>query len=133
MQRNQVADLVYKHGTHGPGYLSRGPFCDLGVIRLRPGDDYRNHYHAHSENSFFTLEGEVTLWSDCRERFTLRPGDFHRCDPLEMHYFRNEGETDWRAFFVRVPYDPSDTIVVPWTPGDPPPAKPTPPAPETRS
>ena len=42
----------------------------------------------------------------------------HRCDPLEMHYFRNEGETDWQAFFVRVPFDPSDTIVVPWHPGD---------------
>ena len=28
------------------------------MYRLRPGDDYPNHYHAHSENLFFTLEGE---------------------------------------------------------------------------
>jgi mannose-6-phosphate isomerase-like protein (cupin superfamily) len=119
MQRNRIDDLVYKHGTHGPGYLSRGPLCDVGVIVLRPGDDYRNHYHARSENSFCTIEGEVTLWSDCRERFTLRAGDFHRCDPLEMHYFRNEGEVVWRALFVRVPFDPSDTIEVPWKPGQP--------------
>jgi quercetin dioxygenase-like cupin family protein len=132
MQRNRVADLVYKQGTHGPGYLARGPFCDVGVIVLRPGDDYRNHYHAHSENSFFTLEGEVTLWSDCRARFTLRTGDFHRCDPLEMHYFRNESESDWRAYFVRVPHDPSDTIVVPWTPGDPAPPLPSLPPPGDR-
>jgi quercetin dioxygenase-like cupin family protein len=125
MLRNRAADLTYKHGTHGPGYLARGPSCDVGVIVLRPGDDYRNHYHARSENAFFTLEGEVTLWSDGREAFTLREGDFHRCDPLEMHYFVNEGAATWRALFVRVPYDPTDTIVVPWLPGQPPPALPT--------
>jgi quercetin dioxygenase-like cupin family protein len=125
MQRTRLADITYKHGTHGPGYLSRGPLCGVGVILLRPGDDYRNHYHAHSENDFYTLEGEVTLWLDCRDRFTLRAGDFHRCDPLEMHYFVNEGAATWRALFVRVPFDPADTIVVPWTPGKAPPPRPT--------
>ena len=121
MQRNRLADVSFKHGTFGPGYLARGPLCDIGVLRLRPGDDYRNHYHARSENAFFAIEGEVTLWSDCRERFTLRTGDFHRSDPLEMHYFVNESEGVFRAVFVRVPYDPSDTIEVPWKPGQPPP------------
>jgi hypothetical protein len=38
-----------------------------------------------------------------------------------MHYFVNEGTTDWQAVFIRVPYDPSDTIVVPWVPGEEPP------------
>lgn len=121
MHRARLAEISFKHGTHGPGYLARGPLCDVGVIQLRPGDDYRNHYHAHSENAFYVLEGEVTLWSDCRQAFTLRPGDFHRCDPGEMHYFVNDGTVDWRAVFLRVPYDPSDTIVVPWVPGDEPP------------
>jgi quercetin dioxygenase-like cupin family protein len=125
MLRNRLANVTFKHGTHGPGYLARGPMCDMGVIRLRPGDDYRNHYHAQSENAFYTLEGEVTLWSDCRDRFTLRAGDFHRCDPMEMHYFVNEGDRPWQAVFVRVPYDPTDTIVVDWRPGDPPPPIPT--------
>ena len=131
MQRTSIDRITFKHDTHGPGYLSRGPFCDIGILRLRAGDDYRNHYHAHSENSFFVIEGEVTLWSDCRERHTLRVGDFHRCDPLEMHYFRNESDAEFRAVFVRAPYDPSDTIVVPWVPGEPAPEKPTLPQPET--
>lgn len=124
MLRASVTDLVFKHGTHGPGYFSRGPHVDVGVIRLRPGDDYRNHYHAHSENSFFTLEGDVALWIDGHERFVLVPGDFHRCDPGEMHYLVNEGSADWRALFIRAPYDPADTIVVPWVPGEPPPERP---------
>jgi quercetin dioxygenase-like cupin family protein len=122
MLRVRASNLTFKHGTHGPGYLARGPHADVGVIQLGPGDDYRNHYHAHSENAFFTLEGEVTLWSDCRERFVLAPGDFHRCDPGEMHYFVNDGSAVWRALFIRAPYDPTDTIVVPWLPGEPPPA-----------
>ena len=81
MYRSNERDLVYKFGEYGPGYLARGPLVDMGVIVLRPGDDYPNHYHAHAENLFFTLEGEASLWSDCRERFTLRRGDLHRCDP----------------------------------------------------
>lgn len=121
MLRSRIADITFKHGTHGPGYLARGPLSDVGVIQLRPGDEYRNHYHARSENAFFTIDGEVTLWSDCRTPFTLRPGDFHRCDPREMHFFVNEGETVWRALFLRVPYDPADTIVVAWRPGEEPP------------
>ena len=117
MLRSDAASVLFKHGTHGPGYFARGPFADVGIIQLRPGDDYRNHYHAHSDNAFYSLEGEVVLWSDCRDRFVLRPGDFHRCDPGEMHYFVNEGSVRWRALFVRAPFDPSDTIVVPWRPG----------------
>jgi quercetin dioxygenase-like cupin family protein len=124
VQRSKVGELSFKYGTHGPGYLVRGPFTDVGVIQLRPGDDYRNHYHAHSENAFLTLDGEVTLWSECRDRFVLGPGDFHRCDPGEMHYFVNESATLWRAVFIRAPYDPADTIVVPWLPGDPLPDRP---------
>jgi quercetin dioxygenase-like cupin family protein len=126
MLRARVADLSFKHGTYGPGYLARGPHVDVGVIQLRPGDDYRNHYHARSENSFLTLEGTATLWSECRDRYDLAAGDFHRCDPGEMHYFVNDGTTVWRAVFIRAPYDPEDTIVVPWVPGDSAPKRPVP-------
>ncbi len=119
MHRASEQDVSFKFGDHGPGYLSRGPLIDIGIVRLRPGDEYVNHYHARSENSFFTIEGEAVLWSDRRDRFVLRPGDLHRCDPGEMHYLVNEGTVPWRAIFVRAPYDPADTIQVRWRPGDP--------------
>ena len=107
MYRSNERDLVYKFGEYGPGYLARGPLVDMGVIVLRPGDDYPNHYHAHAENLFFTLEG-----------------DLHRCDPGEMHYLVNEADATWRAVFVRAPHDPTDTIKVAWLPGQPrPPAR----------
>jgi quercetin dioxygenase-like cupin family protein len=117
--RSNQRDLTYKFGQYGPGCLARGPRIDVGVIVLRPGDDYPNHYHAHSENLFFTLEGEAELWSDCRERYPLRQGDLHRCDPGEMHYLVNRGDAVWRAVFVRAPHDPADTIQVTWLPGQP--------------
>lgn len=119
MYRISAAELTYKFGDHGPGYLYRGPLVDTGIVRLRPGDEYVNHYHARSENTFFTLDGEAVLWSERRDRFVLRPGDLHRCDPGEMHYLLNEGTTLWRALFIRAPHDPTDTIQVPWRPGDP--------------
>lgn len=128
MHRARLTDVTFKHGTHGPGYLMRGPMCDMGVLQLRPGDDYRNHYHAHSENSFYVLEGQATLWIDGRTAYVLAPGDFHRCDPLEMHYFANDSADVFRAVFVRTPYDPADTIEVPWRPGEP-----APPLPHGRS
>ena len=80
--------------------------------------------YRSSENLFFTLDGEATLWSGCRERFTLRPGDLHRCDPGEMHYLVNEADAVWRALFVRAPYDPDDTVKLAWLPGQPPPPAP---------
>jgi mannose-6-phosphate isomerase-like protein (cupin superfamily) len=122
--RSNERDAGYSRGEYGPAYLARGPRIDIGVILLRPGDEYRNHYHQHSENSFVTIEGEAVLWSDGRERFVLRPGDLHRCDPGEMHYLVNEGTVAWRAVFVRSPYDPADTVDVAWRPGEPPPQGP---------
>src|SRR5262245_47914249 len=123
MYRSSEQDLAFKYGDHGPGYLLRGPGADVGIIVLRPGDDYRNHYHAKSENVFLTLEGRVTLWSDCRSKLSLGPGELYRCDPGEMHYLVNEGTERWRAVFIRVPFDPSDTVPVEWRPGEPPPSR----------
>jgi quercetin dioxygenase-like cupin family protein len=119
MYRSRERDVTFKFEDHGPGYLVRGGAGDVGIVVLRPGDDYPNHYHAHSENSFFVLEGEAVLWSECRDRFPMEPGDFHRCDPGEMHYLVNDGDVLWRALFVRTPHDPSDTIIVDWRPGEP--------------
>jgi mannose-6-phosphate isomerase-like protein (cupin superfamily) len=119
MYRSSEDRLSYKYGDHGPGYFYRGPTIDVGVVVLRPGDEYPNHFHARSENTFFGLEGEAALWSDRRDRLPLRAGDMHRFDPGEMHYLVNEGEQPWRALFIRAPHDPSDTTRVLWRPGAP--------------
>ncbi|MFH5821980.1 cupin domain-containing protein [Georgenia sp. AZ-5] len=119
METSKVDSAPYRFGEYGPGYLLRGPRTDFGVVRLRPGDDASNHYHAQIEETFVGLEGEATLWLNCTERYVLRAGDVYRCEPGEMHYFVNESGSDFRALFVKAPYDPADGVQVPWTPGEP--------------
>jgi mannose-6-phosphate isomerase-like protein (cupin superfamily) len=78
-----------------------------------------NHFHANVEESFFVFEGEATLWMNCTEKFTIKVGDLYRDEPGEMHYFVNETDEPFEALFIKAPYDPTDTIQVPWTPGEP--------------
>jgi quercetin dioxygenase-like cupin family protein len=119
MFNGKLQDIEYRFGDWGPGYLIRGPRTDVGACYLRPGDAFPNHYHQSLEETFFVVEGEATLWTDCEHRFTLRTGDIHRCDPYEMHYFVNETDEPFVALFVKAPYDPDDKVDVPWEPGQP--------------
>lgn len=119
METSKIDDAPYRFGEYGPGYLLRGPRTDFGVVRLRPGDDASNHYHAQIEETFVILEGSATLWINCTDSYTVSAGDVYRCEPGEMHYFVNETDADFRALFVKAPYDPADGVQVPWTPGDP--------------
>jgi quercetin dioxygenase-like cupin family protein len=116
-------EAEYRFGDHGPAYLLRGPRTDIGVVLLRPGDDVVNHFHANVEESFIITKGTGTLWVECSDKRTIVPGDVYQAPPGEMHYFVNDSETDFEMVFVKAPYDPTDTIQVPWVPGEPAPEK----------
>lgn len=120
IQSTQTAP--FRFGEYGPGYVIRGPRTDFGVVLLRPGDDAGNHYHANSEETFIAMEGECTLWLDGREKHTIRAGDLYQLEPGDQHYFVNESKGNFRAVFVKAPYDPADSVQVPWIPGEPEPA-----------
>nr|NLD41301.1 cupin domain-containing protein [Actinomycetales bacterium] len=119
MQQASMSTAQYRHGDHGPAYLIEGPTSDIGVLRLRAGDDMVNHFHRQCDESFIVVEGEVTLYVDCGAPIQLTVGDVARCTPGELHYFRNESDTAMRLVFIKSPQSPGDTIPVPWTPGDP--------------
>ncbi|WP_336645747.1 cupin domain-containing protein [Microbacterium sp. USHLN186] len=119
MELTHTSKPEFRFGEYGPGYVLRGPRTDFGVVRLRPGDDAVNHYHAKIEESFVVIEGACTVWIDCEKSYELSVGDIVRCDPGEMHYFVNNSDAVFRAVFVKAPYDPADGVQVPWVPGDP--------------
>jgi quercetin dioxygenase-like cupin family protein len=116
LEISTIDDIELKHGEFGPGYLSRTGDAAIGLLVLRPGDTYRNHIHPQAENSFLVTAGTAELWIDGTRRIEMAPGTFVRCDAGEAHYFRNLGSEVWRAVFVRCPYDPDDTVDVPWEP-----------------
>jgi quercetin dioxygenase-like cupin family protein len=118
MERTDCCNPDYRNGDHGPAYLLRGPRSDIGIVQLRPGDDVVNHYHANVEESFIVVEGKGTVWVDCRDRYEIAVGDVYQSPPGEMHYFANESEANFRMFFIKAPYDPTDTVPVPWVPGE---------------
>lgn len=119
MEHINCCDVEYRFGDYGPAYLMRGPRTGFGVFRLRPGDDMPNHYHAGLEESFFVIEGEATLWIDCKDRYTITEGDLYRAEPGELHYFVNESDAPFRGLFIKAPWDAEDTVQVPWVPGEP--------------
>ena len=122
MENRHLGDTQFRFGEFGPGYVIRGPRTDLGVVRLRPGDDASNHYHAAIEETFVVLEGSATLWLDGRSSVELGVGDVVQLQPGEQHYFVNDGDAVFRALFIKAPYDPNDGVQVPWRPGEPEPA-----------
>lgn len=124
MESASMIGASYRNGDWGPAYLIQGPSSDIGVLRMRDGDQMDNHIHEHCDESFIVLEGECTLWIDCAGSTTLRPGDVVRCEPGEMHYLVNESGADFRMVFIKSPASPGDTIKIPWVPGEPVPALP---------
>ena len=118
MEHCTFDEAEFRFGEYGPGYLMRGPRTDVGIVRLTPGTEAGNHYHAQIEETFYVLKGTATMWLDCRESFELKPGDVYRADPGEMHYFINNSEVVFEAIFIKAPYSPSDVIPVPWTVGE---------------
>jgi hypothetical protein len=53
------------------------------------------------------------------DRFRLVPGTSYLSRAGEMHYFVNDSDDLFRAFFVKAPFDPADTNPLPWAPGSP--------------
>lgn len=123
MKHSTFDAAEFRFGDYGPGYLLRGPRTDIGIVRLTPGTDATNHYHAHIEETFYVIKGTCTLWIECKDSYELHPGDVYQCEPGEMHYFVNKSDEDFEAIFVKAPYDPADGVQVPWTENEPIPTK----------
>jgi quercetin dioxygenase-like cupin family protein len=86
-----LANLVYVH-LHGDAAGGR-----LGVVEvvMPPGDEPPLHIHHGHDESFYVLEGELTLYLPGEER-TLRAGEFTLAPRGVPHIYR-AGEAGARA------------------------------------
>ena len=58
------SEKEYRFGDSGPKYLMRGPRIGCGVVVLKPGQDFKGHYHKVMEENFFLLEGKLDFYID---------------------------------------------------------------------
>lgn len=97
------SEAEYRFGDHGPKYLMKGSQIEIGIVVLKPGQDFPNHYHEAIEENFFVLEGRVDFYLN-GERRVLQKGDLLRCDKSEAHYLRNPYDEEFKALFVKAPF-----------------------------
>ncbi|MFM1652525.1 cupin domain-containing protein [Brevibacillus sp. B_LB10_24] len=103
MYKVHESESEYRFGDHGPKYLMRGSQIEFGIVVLKPGQEFQNHYHEHYEENFFVLEGKVDFYVD-GSLHTLEKGDLLRCDKREAHYLINPYDADFKAVFVKAPH-----------------------------
>ncbi len=105
-------EFEYRFGDNGPKYLTKGPNVDLGVVVLKPGQDFPNHYHTVCEEIFYILEGEIDFYIN-DEIVSAKPGDMIQCSPKDTHYLINTSTKDFKAIFIKSPHiGENDSVVI---------------------
>lgn len=109
MIRTSEKEHEFRRVDHGPKYLIKNENFDMGVVVLKPGQEFDKHYHAIATETFLTLSGEVHMYVD-HELHILRAGDVLQCDPHEAHFFKNNSLEDWKAVFIKAPHVENDSL-----------------------
>lgn len=101
----------YRFGDSGPKYLMKGPRVNCGVVVLKPGQDFRAHYHLQMEENFFLLEGKLDIYVDDKLT-TFEAGELVHVEPKEKHYLINRYDQPAKAVFALGPSTPDDKYEV---------------------
>lgn len=105
-------DCAYRFGDSGPKYLMRGPRAGMGLARLKPGEDFGNHYHEAMEENFYVLKGTIEFVVDGTP-YIGSPGDLYHMEPGESHYLRNVGDEESIVVFFLTPFQEGDKVNTP--------------------
>ncbi|HEU4450389.1 MAG TPA: cupin domain-containing protein [Gaiellaceae bacterium] len=79
-------------------------------IVYRPGDTAARHYHVGSTQVFFVLRGNGLVHVDGEPR-RLEPGSVVVVEPERVHWFENDGESEF-AFVEYWAPPPEETVWV---------------------
>ena len=116
MKKLNESEIEYRNNNiSGPKYLLRGPYCDVGLVIIQPGEDFNTQYHQNTEEDFYTLEGKVDIYVD-GEKIVISEGDIIQLPPPTKHYIKNNYDKPWKALFVKAPFHEKDKVNVDWLP-----------------
>jgi quercetin dioxygenase-like cupin family protein len=112
MKKVNENDFEYRFGDNGPKYLLQGPNVDIGIVVLKPGQDFPNHYHTTCEEDFYILEGSIDFYIN-NSKYTAKPGDLIQCRPGDSHYLFNNSSEIFKAVFIKSPHiTEKDSVIV---------------------
>lgn len=101
----------YRHGNHGPKYLEKGPRMNFGLVQVLVGEEVAGHVHQFMQESFYVLEGTVTMFIDGK-KCVLCPGDYIHLEPGEAHKVCNYGDVNVKMVVTAAPFKENDKIMV---------------------
>ncbi|WP_028402173.1 cupin domain-containing protein [Ectobacillus panaciterrae] len=96
-------EFEYRFGDNGPKYLVKGPNIDVGIVVIKPGQDFQNHYHTTCEEVFYALEGEIDFYIN-NIKVHVKEGELLQVRPKESHYLINRSNKNFRAVFIKSPH-----------------------------
>lgn len=111
MQLVRESEREYRFGDSGPKYLRKGPRLSAGIVLLKPGQDFKNHYHDIMEESFLILEGKLDIEID-GTLYHCEAGDLITAEPGETHYLKNTSDSPMKAVFLLGPFQKMDKTEV---------------------
>ncbi len=76
---------------------------------MPPGSKEQLHFHYHSQQFFYVLEGEATFYSD-NHKFILKPKQGISVSPKSKHYIANETSTDINFLVISQPAIGNDRV-----------------------
>lgn len=103
------SEKAYRFGDSGPKYLMRGPRVGCGIVVLKPGQDFKGHYHQIMEENFLVLEGTIDFYVD-GSPVVCKAGDLLHLEPNESHYLNNPYDEPAKAVFILAPFTENDKI-----------------------
>jgi len=107
MKKTSESDEKFRKGESGPKYIFRGPFCEWGIILLKPGEQMGLHGHKQVVEDFFFIQGSPKI-SIAGSEQRVYPGDAVRAEPQESHNIINDTDSDVKLVFIKSPFIPDD-------------------------
>ncbi len=83
-----------------------GGACFICEGMAPPGGGPPPHVHRHEEESFYLLQGTLTIQAG-GQTFQASPGDFIHIPRGTVHSFRNDGNVDAKALVIVSPAGPA--------------------------
>ena len=93
------------HRVGNVEFLARSrdtPRFNLGIIDFGAGRELEQHVHTDEDDSFYVLEGELTVTHD-DEAIVAGPGTFVLVPPGVRHGLRNDSDAPVRILNVHAP------------------------------